>query len=331
MKPFRALRARSPGPAELTTMTESELSAGEVLIAVHYSSVNYKDALAGTGKGKILRRFPLNPGIDAAGVVHTSQDSRFKPGQEVLITGCGIGENDDGGYAEFMRVRADSIIAKPSGLSLKETMILGTAGFTAALALHRMEQNGQTPSLGPILVTGASGGVGSFAVQILVQAGYEVHAVSGKPEMRAYLTELGAKQILTPTDLDLGDRPLETVRFGGAIDNVGGELLAKILAHTQLWGNVASIGLAASAELHTTVMPFILRGVSLLGTSSNNTPMPLRRQLWDKLAGPWKPRALSRILTKTVGLDDLPQIFNDLLARRSHGRVLVDLTMGGGK
>jgi putative YhdH/YhfP family quinone oxidoreductase len=325
MKTFTALRATGPGPAQLTEMTSNELSAGEVTIATHYSSVNYKDALAGTGKGKILRRFPLNPGIDAAGLVIESQDERFHPGQEVLVTGCGIGENDDGGYSPYVRVKADSVVPKPEGLSLKEAMILGTAGFTAALALQRLLQNGQTPEMGPILVTGASGGVGSFATQIFSQAGFEVHALSGKTEMHDYLKNLGAKQILTPQELKLGSKPLESVRFGGAVDNVGGELLAQVLAHTQLWGSVAAIGLAGGVEVHTTVMPFILRGVSLLGTSSNNTPMPLRRVLWDKLGSAWKPKNLEKIHTRTVGLKDLPSVFEDLLARRQHGRVLVDV------
>lgn len=328
MKPFWALRVHSSEGqpyAKLQQMTEAELTVGEVTIEVHYSSVNYKDALAGTGKGKILKSYPLNAGIDAAGVVLQSKDPRFQAGQNVLVTGCGIGENFDGGYAEVMKAHADSVVPLPEGLTLREAMILGTAGFTAALALSRMEQNGQKPALGPILVTGASGGVGSFAVQIFSQAGYEVHAVSGKHEAIRYLKDLGAANVIPPEELGLGSRPLETVRFGGAVDNVGGEMLARVLAHVQLWGNVASIGLAQSAELHTTVMPFILRGVSLLGTSSNNCARDLRHELWRKLAGPWKPKKLENIVTQTVGLKDLMPAFEDLLHRRVHGRILVEI------
>lgn len=331
MKPFWALRVYSSGEqvfAKLQQMNENELSAGEVLIGVHYSSVNYKDALAATGKGKILRRFPLNAGIDAAGTVLESQDPRFTPGQKVLVTGCGIGENDDGGYAELIRVKASSVVPLPNGLSLREAMIIGTAGFTAALALHRMEHNHQRPEMGPILVTGASGGVGSFAVQLFAHAGYDVVAVSGKHEAVRYLSELGAKKVIAPDQLGFGKRPLETVQYGGAVDNVGGSLLSQILAHIQLWGNVAAIGLAESAELNTTVMPFILRGVSLLGISSNNTPMETRLELWRRLAGPWKPANLEKTLARTIGLKDLMTAFDDLLHRRVQGRILVEIRGG---
>lgn len=327
--PFWALRVHSTSDggssAKLQQMKVEELSAGDVLIQVHYSGVNYKDALAGTGKGKILKFFPLNAGIDASGIVLESKDPRFQPGQKVLVNGCGIGEIDDGGFAELINVKTDYVVPLPPGLTLRESMILGTAGFTAALALHRMEHNGQTPALGPIAVTGASGGVGSFAVQLFSHAGYEVHAISGKPEAVSYLKELGAHKVIAPADLELGNRPLESVKFGGAVDNVGGKLLSQLLAHTQLWGNVSSIGLADSAQLQTTVMPFILRGVSLLGASSNNTPMPLRHQLWQKLSQAWKPAKLDRIVTRTVQLRDLMTAFDDLLNRRVFGRILVEI------
>lgn len=328
MKPFWALRIHAPAEAPYAKLEQvhvADLTPGEVVVQTNYSSVNYKDALAATGKGRILRRFPLIGGIDGAGVVLESRDPRFSPGQKVIVTGCGTGENNDGGYAEYMRVPADSLVNLPDGLTLREAMILGTAGFTAALALHRMEQNGQKPALGPILVTGASGGVGSFAVQLFAQAGYEVIAASHKHECIKYLKALGAKQVVPPEELELGNRPLETVRFGGAVDNVGGKLLSQILAHTQLWGNVASIGLADSAELHATVMPLILRGVSLLGTSSNNTPMALRREIWSKLAGPWRPKNLENILSRTVGLRDLMLAFDDVIHRKTHGRILVEI------
>lgn len=323
IKALRIFSEKSQVVSKVVSMNEKELSPGEVLIRVKYSGVNYKDALAGTGRGKILKHFPLNGGIDAAGLVEESLDDRFQPGQEVLVNGCGIGETVDGGFAEKIRVAADSVVPKPPGLTLQETMLLGTAGFTAGLAVFRMRLNGQTPSKGPILVTGASGGVGSFAIQILSKIGYDVIAVSGKPESHAYLKEIGAKKTATPESLDLGTRPLEGVRFGGMIDNVGGDLLAKALAHVALWGNVAAIGMAASPELHTTVMPMILRGVNILGASSNNCPQPLRREIWNLLGAEWKPAHIQKVLAKTVSLDDLPQAFNDLIERKITGRILV--------
>ncbi len=329
MKPFWALRMHSTDGGEpfakLQQMSAAELTHGEVTIEVHFSSVNYKDALAGSGKGRILKNFPLNAGIDAAGVVLESKDARFTPGQEVLVTGCGIGETYDGGFAELIRAHADSVVPLPKGLNMRESMILGTAGFTAALALYRMERNGQAPSLGPILVTGASGGVGSFAVQIFSQNGYAVHAVSGKHGAGPYLKSLGAAAVIPPEELALGTKPLEKVRFGGAVDNVGGELLSQVLAHTQLWGNVASIGMAQSPELHGTVMPFILRGVSLLGTSSNNCSRDIRHEIWNKLAGHWKPKKIESIVTRTIGLKDLTLAFEDLLHRKVQGRILVEI------
>lgn len=326
---FKALRVYAPGDARLETLLLDQLTDAAVTIEVQYSSINYKDALAVTGKGKILKSFPLIPGIDAAGVVVSSKDPRFKPGQEVFVTGCGIGESDNGGYTQYLTVNPDYLITKPQGLSLRESMILGTAGFTAALALKRMLHNGQRPEQGPILITGASGGVGSFAVELFARAGFTVHALSGKKEAAPVLKALGATEVLTPDELQLGQRPLESVKFGGAVDNVGGELLAKVLAHTQLWGNVASIGLAASHELHTTVMPFILRGVSLLGTSSNNTPWNLRQEIWQALSGPWKPKNLEATLTHTVSLNELPQACDDLINRKVRGRMLVSLANGG--
>lgn len=328
MKPFWALRIHDSGGqpyAKLQQLSVDELSPGEVTIEVHYSGINYKDALAGSGKGRILKSFPLNGGIDASGIVIDSKDSRFQRGQEVLVNGCGIGESFDGGYSEVLRVPGDSVVPLPQGLSLKEAMILGTAGFTAALALHRMEQNGQKPELGPILVTGASGGVGSFAVQLFSQSGYEVHAVSGKHEAIRYLKNLGASQVIPPEELNLGSRPLEKVRYGGAVDNVGGELLSRVLACVQLWGNVASIGLAQSADLQTTVMPFILRGVSLLGASSNNCARDVRHQIWRDLGSKWRPKHIESIVSRTVGLKDLTEAFEDLLHRRVHGRILVEI------
>ena len=334
MNPFWAVRVHAPDGgtgdayATLQQVRLEELTAGEVTVEVHYSGINFKDALATTGRGKIMKRFPLNAGIDAAGIVMESTHPTIKIGQKVLVAGAGTGEVNDGGFAEVMRAPGASVVPLPEGLNLRDAMIMGTAGFTAALALHRMLENHQTPAMGPILVTGASGGVGSFAVQLFSQAGFTVQAVSGKHEAIRYLTELGAERVIPPEELGLGTKALESVRFGGVVDNVGGKLLSQALAHTQLWGNVCCIGLASSVELQATVMPLILRGVSLLGVSSNNTPHPLRVALWEKLAGPWRPKLLERVHTHTVELKDVVLACEDLLHRRILGRILVQVRQG---
>ena len=242
---------------KLEQLEIDQLSEGDVLIKVHYSGINYKDALAATGKGAILKRFPLNGGIDLAGVVESSNDDRFKAGDEVLVNGCGMGENHDGGLSQYARVPANWVIPLPKGLSLKETMILGTAGFTAALAIHRMLINDQTHEKGPIAVTGASGGVGSNAISILSGLGFETVAISGRSEHYSFIESLGATKVCSAETLNLSERPLDKALFGGVIDNVGGQLLSKLVAHTQLWGNVASIGLADTHKYNSTVFPFI--------------------------------------------------------------------------
>lgn len=334
MSPFWALRVHEPTSgkghayANLEQIKLEQLTEGDVTVEVHYSSVNFKDALATTGRGKIMKRYPLNAGIDASGIVLESRNPDFKPGQKVLVAGAGTGENFDGGFSEVLRAHGESVVPLPEGLNLREAMILGTAGFTAALALHRMLENHQDPKMGPILVTGASGGVGSFAVQLFSQMGFQVHAVSGKHEAIRYLKDLGAEKVIPPAELGLGSRPLESVKFGGVVDNVGGQLLAQAIAHTQLWGNICCIGLAASHELHATVMPLILRGVSLIGVSSNNTPHALRVQLWNKLAREWKPRALEKTLARTVELKDAMAACEDLMHRRVTGRILVRIRQG---
>jgi acrylyl-CoA reductase (NADPH) len=299
-----------------------DLAPGEVIIKTAYSSVNFKDALAGTGEGKILRRFPLVGGIDVAGHVVASTDANFREGDEVLVTGCGQSETRDGGYSEYARLESQWVIPLPRGLGLRESMILGTAGFTAALALFRMRENRQTPDLGPLAVTGATGGVGSLAVDIFSRAGFEVHAVSGKPEYADYLKQIGASQVLGRDALATA-RPMESARFGGGLDNVGGPMLASLLAQTTPYGNVASAGLAATADLDTTVMPFIIRGVSLLGVASAGTARDIREAVWQHLAEDWKPRHLDRICTREVGLAQLPDVFSTMLAGGSLGRTLV--------
>jgi len=299
-----------------------QLNPGEVVIRAQWSSVNYKDALAGTGKGRILRRFPLVGGIDVAGTVVASTDPAYREGDAVLATGCGLSETRDGGYSQYVRLAASAVIAQPAGLSPREAMVLGTAGFTAALALLRMTDNRLTPAHGPLAVTGATGGVGSLAVDIFSRAGFEVHAVSGKADQADYLHGLGASQVLPREALATG-KPMESARFGGGLDNAGGPMLASLLAQTVPYGSVVSAGLAASPALDMTVMPFIIRGVSLLGVSSAAAPRALREQVWEKLAGDWKPRHLATICTREVGLDGLADVFDAMLAGGAVGRTVV--------
>jgi len=319
---FRIHNDASGYRSGLEQIAFDDLAPGDVVIKTAYSSVNFKDALAGTGQGKILRRFPLVGGIDVAGHVVASTDAKYKEGDAVVVTGCGLSETRDGGYGEYARLESKWVIPLPTGLSLREAMILGTAGFTAALALLRMTENRQTPDLGPLAVTGATGGVGSLAVDIFSRAGFEVHAISGKPEHADYLKEIGATQVLG-RDALATTRPMESAQFGGGLDNVGGPMLASLLAQTTPYGNVASAGLAATADLDTTVMPFIIRGVSLLGVASAGTARDIRERVWQHLAAEWKPQHLDRICMREVGLQQLPEVFSTMLAGGSLGRTLV--------
>jgi acrylyl-CoA reductase (NADPH) len=315
-----------------TTLVNAEpraLKTGEVLIACEYSSINFKDALAVTGKGQIFQSLPLVGGIDMSGTVTESKDPNFKPGDYVLVTGCDLGSNHDGGYSEYVIESAANVVPRSAHLSSREAMIYGTAGFTAALCLERLLQNGQTPEMGPILITGATGGVGQFAIQFFSQSGFEVHALTGKREMGDRLLSLGAKKIIFTSQLDLSDRPLAAIQYGGAVDNIGGATLAKIMAHTQLWGNIACVGLAESEKLNTTVMPLILRGISLIGISSNNTPRALRLKIWDRLATDLKPKNLESFVSSVVGLDEVVATAEKMLARETHGRILVDIKKNG--
>ncbi len=322
---FRAFRIHSDAAgyrSGIETVSLDDLNPGEVVVRAAYSSVNYKDALAGTGKGKILRSFPLVGGIDVAGHVVASTDPAFREGDAVLVTGSGLSETRDGGYSEYARLDARWVIPLPAGLGLREAMILGTAGFTAALGLLRMTENRQTPALGPLAVTGATGGVGSLAVAIYSKAGYQVHAISGKPEHADYLRALGASEVLGRDALST-TKPMDSARFGGGLDNVGGPMLAALLAQTAPYGNVASCGLASSHELHATVMPFIIRGVSLLGVASAGTARDIRDEVWRRLAGDWKPDNLDAICTREATLDELPQVFDGMLAGGALGRTVV--------
>ena len=324
-KAFRIHQVDGRISARYEDLTLADLTPGEVVIAASYSSINYKDALAATGKGRILRRFPLVGGIDVAGVVASSTDKRFRKGQQVLATGSGLGEDFDGGYARCARVRGESVIPLPRGLDARSAMAIGTVGFTAALAIHRLEHNGLTPKGGPVVVTGATGGVGSLAIDMLAGRGYEVVAVTGKPESLAYLKKLGAHTVLLRQQIDLGKRPLERASWQGAIDNVGGELLTWLTRTTDWWGSIASIGLAGSHELHTTVMPFILRGVSLLGINSMATPRALRLKVWGRIAKDLKPKHLKLIAARTVPFAELPGAFQAYLDGAVIGRAVVKL------
>lgn len=326
MTAFRAFRIHEIDRkivSRFDTITLDDLSPGDVVVRVSCSDINYKDALAATGQGRILRRYPLVGGIDFAGEVVSSADARYAPGQKVLVTGCGLSETHDGGYAEFARVQGDWVIPVPAGLTELDAMKLGTAGFTAALAIHQMERNGQKPANGPVVVTGATGGVGSLAIDMLAGRGYEVVAVSGKKEAEPYLREIGAARVLARQEIDLGSRPMEKATWAGAIDNLGGPVLTWLTRTVDQWGNIASVGLASSHELVTTVMPFILRGVNLLGINSVLTPRELRLEVWRRLATDLKPARLDRITTRVVGFDELPAQFDDYIQGRVTGRTVV--------
>lgn len=326
---FKAFRIHNDAEgyrSGIENISIDDLSDGDVVIRGEWSGINYKDALAATGKGKILKSYPLVGGIDVAGEVVSSQSDRFSPGDKVLVTGCNLSEKRDGGYSQYLRLDSKHVIPLPAGLTTREAMGIGTAGFTAAISLYRMEALGQNPEAGPIVVTGASGGVGSFAIDILTRAGYEVHAITGKVDQFDYLEELGARQCISRHDLHWGQQPLEKVRWAGCIDNVGGDMLAGISRVIDLWGNIAVCGMAGGIGLHATNLPLILRGVSLIGISSNNTPYDMRRTLWDRLANEWRPRHLDSIISNEVKLDDLGGAFDVLMKGNSLGRTVVNLS-----
>jgi NADPH2:quinone reductase len=327
MQTFRAFRiVNQDGKihGSMVTTTADELSAGEVLIKARYSSVNYKDALAATGAGKILRQFPLIGGIDVAGTVASSSDSRFRDGDQVLVTGYDLGVAHSGGYAGYVRVPGDWVVPVPRDLTLFEAMALGTAGFTAGLSVVRLERNGLRPAQGKIAVTGSTGGVGSIAVAALARLGYDVTAITGKDDAHEYLRELGAREVLSRMGLEMGTRPLEKARWAGAIDAVGGDMLAWLTRTTDHWGGIASTGLTGGVELHTTVMPFILRGVSLIGIDSALCPMDIRTEVWQRLATDMKPQHLQTI-AKEIPLEGLPDAFSTLLSGKARGRLVVNV------
>jgi len=328
MRAFNAYRifeeAGGKSAGRFVELTLDDLDPGEVLIEAHYSSVNFKDALAATGAGKVIRRFPCVGGIDVSGVVADSSDARFNVGDEVLATGYDMGVAHDGGYAEYVRVPADWVVPLPVGMTLFEAMAFGTAGFTAGLAIYRMEQNGLKPENGKVIVTGATGGVSSLAIQMLAQHGYHVVALTGKDSEHEYLQSLGAKEILSRKELVMGKRPMEKSLWAGALDSVGGETLAWLTRTMQQNGAIASIGNAGGLELNTTVLPFILRGVSLLGVDSVAAPMPLRTKIWQRLATDLYPKQLAKVVNQ-VYLADLPQVFPRMMQGQQRGRVVVGI------
>jgi acrylyl-CoA reductase (NADPH) len=311
--------------ASVATRTLADLPPGAVTVRVAYSGMNYKDGLACQPNGQIIRRYPLVPGIDLAGTVEASEDARFVPGMPVIVTSYGLGVMQDGGFAQYARVPAEWVVPLPEGLTVREAMTLGTAGFTAALALHRLEANGVAPENGTILVTGASGGVGSTAVALLARRGYAIAASTGKATAHDYLRMLGATEIIPREELSAENgRPLEKERWAGAIDAVGGVTLANVLRAVRYGGAVAACGLPGGAALATTVHPFLLRGVSLLGIDSVQCPMPLRQMLWQRLATDWKPAILDAIVTRVAGLNDIGAIAAAILRGEVQGRVLID-------
>jgi acrylyl-CoA reductase (NADPH) len=328
MDKFKVYRLREVEKKVVAAFEQSsidELDPGEVTVRVAYSCVNYKDALAATGAGRIIRRFPCVGGIDLSGTVVQSSDPRFKKGDAVIATSYDIGVAHDGGYGEYARVKADWVVPMPKGMSLFEAMALGTAGFTAGLAVARMEHEGLRPGAGPVAVTGATGGVGSIAVDILAGLGHHVVAITGKAQEVEYLKGIGAKDVTLRSSLDLAKiKPLDKTMWAGAVDNLGGEILAWLASTMQIGAPLASVGLAASMSLNTTVAPFILRGVSLLGVDSVNCPMAQRQQVWQRLATDMRPRHLAE-LTRTIPFDDLPKAFDDFINVKVRGRVVVDM------
>lgn len=328
MQDFRAYRIDQQDgniAAGFCRLTLDDLSSGDVVVKVSHSTINYKDALAATGKGRILRQFPLVGGIDLAGTVVSSQSNEFEPGMLVLVNGCGLSETRDGGYAEYARVPAAAVVPIPSAMTAAQAMQIGTAGYTAALAIHRMEQNGQDPANGPVVVTGASGGVGSLAIDMLSARGYDVVALTGKKNEADYLRSIGAKKVLLRGEVDYGRRPMEKAEWAGAIDNLGGDALGWLTRTVDYGGNIASIGLAAGIELNTTVMPFILRAVCLLGINSVDTPRKLRLAVWRRIGTDLQPQHLDRIAANTIGFSELPQHFNAFLEGSVVGRTVVEI------
>lgn len=327
MEQFPAIVATEPGPARLTEVPEGSLPDGDVTVDVSWSSLNYKDGLAVTGKGRIIRSYPMVCGIDLAGTVSESSSPDWSQGDPVVVTGWGLSETHPGGYTTRQRLRSEWLLAPPEGLSLQDSMAIGTAGFTAMLCVLALEGAGLTPEVdGEVLVTGAGGGVGSFAVMLLAGLGYRVAASTGRAELADYLHQLGASTIVERRELsEASGKPLEKERWAAAVDTVGSQTLATVLAQTRYRGAVAACGLAGGPDLPATVMPFILRNVSLLGVESVTTPMDIRRKAWERLARD-VPRPLLELTTAVEPLRRVPELAEEILAGRVRGRVVVDVT-----
>ncbi|MBE0597262.1 MAG: YhdH/YhfP family quinone oxidoreductase [Desulfuromonadales bacterium] len=309
----------------IVTRSVDDLPPGELLVRVRYSSLNYKDALSATGNKGVTRRFPHTPGIDAAGEVVEDASGTFAPGEAVIVTGFDLGMNTAGGFGQYIRVPAAWAVRLPPGLDLRQAMIIGTAGFTAALCVWRLQQAGVNPTGGDVVVTGATGGVGSIAVSLLARAGYQPAAVTGKTDQADYLRHLGAVQILDRTEVTAGaDKPLLQERWAGAIDVVGGEMLAAVLKSTRYGGAVACCGLVGSPELPVNVFPFILRGVSLLGIDSVQCPMPVRQLIWSRLGAEWQLPNLEETATECT-LEQLEEPIQAILRGELRGRIVVRL------
>ena len=331
-KAYRTFEDNGVVSSHFVNASIDELDHGEVVVRTKYSTINYKDALSHNGTGKIMRKYPTIAGIDMAGTVEASSDARWKKGDKVIVHGYDMGVAHDGGYAEHVRVPADWVVRRPESMTAFDAMTLGTAGYTAGLAIELMQHNGLVPESGPVAVTGATGGVGSVAIEILAKLGYHVVAITGKGEEANYLKGIGAKEVVLRQSLDLTKiRPLDRATFAGAIDNLGGDLLSWLLSTQKVGGTVASVGLAAGYKLSTTVMPFILRGVHLLGVDSANTPMSLRQKIWNKLAVEWRPDRVHDSV-RTIDFDELPTHFDPYLKGLVRGRTVVRIapdTHGG--
>ena len=322
-KAYRTFQDDNVVSSRFVDTTLDELDPGEVVVRTKYSTINYKDALSHNGSGRIMRRYPTVAGIDMAGTVERSTDARWKRGDKVIVHGYDMGVAHDGGYSEHVRVPADWVVRRPESMTAFDAMTLGTAGFTAALAIHLMQHNGLSPDKGPVAVTGATGGVGSVAVEILAKLGYEVHGITGKPEEAKYLKGIGAREIVDRRTIDVvKTRPLEKATWAGAVDNLGGGMLAWLLATSRVAGTVAAVGLASDMKLPTTVAPFILRGAHLLGVDSANCAMPLRQTIWNKLAVEWRPDQVHDQV-RTIDFDELPTHFDAYLKGMVRGRTVV--------
>lgn len=328
MSTYKALVVREEGDEFSRQVEEVPLSflpEGEVLIKVSYAGLNYKDALSASGHKGVTRKYPHTPGVDASGVVEKSSSSEFSPGQEVIVTSFDLGMNTKGGFAEYISVPAGWVVPLPEGLTLKDAMIMGTAAFTAALALHKMEKSGQNPEMGELVVTGASGGVGSMAVAILAKRGYRVIASSGKQEHYAWLKSIGAKRCISREEAnDESGRPLLRAKWAGAIDTVGGNTLSTLIKACGKEGSVAVCGLVGSHELQTTVYPFILNGVNILGVDSAETPIQLRKQIWQKLATDYRPEGLAE-MGRIVDLEEIPDYMDEILGGETAGRIVAEI------